>query len=89
MVGKRGITNTPAKEAAYLGRDVEERPAQDRKYRFRDQGKLDEDDQRRVQFKEQLLESVESSNYLQEYRKSEEEVCLSSESFSICCSTDE
>lgn len=75
MVGKRGITNTNPKESTYLQKDVEDRPPEDRKYRFRDQGTLDPDDQRRVMFKKQLLESVESSNYLQEYRKSEEEVC--------------
>jgi len=78
MVGKRGITSasTAQKEATYHRKDVEDRPPQDRKYRFRDLSKLDEDDLRRVQFKKQLLESVESSNYLQEFRKSEQEVCL-------------
>lgn len=78
MVGKRGVTrtNSTQKDSTYLWKDVEDRPLQDRKYRFRDQGKLDPDDQRRVQFKKQLLDSVESSSYLQEYRKSEEEVAL-------------
>lgn len=75
MVGKRGITNTTSSEESnYLRKDVEDRPLEDRKYRFRDQGKLDPDDQRRVMFKKQLLDSVESSNYLQEFRKSEAEV---------------
>lgn len=77
MVGKRGITTgTNPKESTYLRRDVEDgaRPPEDRKYRFRDNGELDFDDQRRVEFKRKLLESVEGSEYLQEYRKSEDEV---------------
>lgn len=77
MVGKRGITNTSSsKESTYLRKDVEDKPPEDRKYRFRDQGKLDPDDQKRVIFMKQLLDSVEGSDYLQEYRKSEDEVRL-------------
>lgn len=78
MVGKRGISSSDeqaAKESTYLRKDMEEgRPQQDRKYRFRDQANLDPDDQRRVEFKRQLLAGVENSD-LERYRKSDEEVC--------------
>ena len=64
MVGKRTIRcDSGAKESAYIQRDVEEgRPQQDRKYRFRDHGNLDLDDQRRVEFKVQLLKVIEESD---------------------------
>lgn len=54
----------------------EGRPQQDKKYRFRDQGTLDPDDQRRVEFKRKLLEAVDGSN-LERYRKSDDEVPIS------------
>ena len=77
MVGKRGINRSEqdaVKESTYLGKDVEEgRPQQDRKHRFRDQATLDPDDQRRVEFKKKLLESVEGGG-LERYRKSDKEV---------------
>ncbi|KAE8448497.1 hypothetical protein EG329_009378 [Mollisiaceae sp. DMI_Dod_QoI] len=73
MVGKRGITSNQ-KEAEYLQKDVEDRPPQDRKYRFRDNGILEPDDQRRVLFKKKLLESVEGSEYMQDFRKSNEQL---------------
>ena len=78
MAGKRG-TNQRRKstqDSTYLRKDLEDtgRPQQDRKYRFRDQGQLDPDDQRRVGFKKTLLESAEQSKYLEDFRKSDEEV---------------
>jgi hypothetical protein len=78
MVGKRGVkrASTGVKESTYLQKDVEEgRPAQDRKYRFRDQGNLDPDDQRRVEFKSKLLAAVDSSD-LEGFRKDDEQVLL-------------
>jgi hypothetical protein len=63
-----------SKASAYLSKDVEDRPPQDRKYRFRDEAHLEPDDQRRVQFKTKLLESVEGSKSLEVYRKSNSEV---------------
>ena len=65
MVGKRIVnrSNLAVKESIYLRRDLEEgRPQQDRKYRFRDQGHLGPDDQRRVEFKRKLLEAVGGSD---------------------------
>ena len=75
MVGKRGLDSEATKDATYLRKDVEEgRPQQDRKYRFRDQDRLDPDDQRRVEFKKKLLDGVDGS-HLERFRKSNEEVC--------------
>jgi hypothetical protein len=76
MVGKRA-TKPPrdqGKESTYLRKDIEDRPSHDRKYRFRDQGSLDPDDQRRVEFKKKLLEGVERSERMESYRKSDDEV---------------
>ncbi|KAM3068877.1 hypothetical protein ACMFMG_004051 [Clarireedia jacksonii] len=57
-----------------LRKDLESgRPAKDRKYRFRDNGRLEPDDQRRVEFKKKLLESVKRSD-LESFRKSDEEL---------------
>jgi nucleosome binding factor SPN SPT16 subunit len=57
-----------------LRKDLESgRPAKDRKYRFRDNGHLEPDDQRRVEFKKKLLDSVEQSD-LESFRRSDEEV---------------
>ena len=76
MVGKRGTRSDQSKESTYLRKDVEDQPPQDRKYRFRDNSKLDPDDQRRVEFKTKLLAGVENSK-LEEYRKSDSEACFS------------
>ena len=84
MAGKRGTITARqrkrSKDSTSLRRDLEEgtRPQGDHKYRFRDQSSLDADDRRRVQFKKTLLESVNRSKFLEEYRKSDEEVCPSS-----------
>ena len=81
MVGKRataGASNLP-RESQFLNHDVEDsgRPEQDRKYRFRDNGDLDPDDQRRVEFKKKLLDGVENADAnLEAFRKSDEEVSL-------------
>jgi hypothetical protein len=80
MVGKRTInrnnSNSAVKESTDLRNDIEEgRPPQDRKYRFRDQGALDPDDQRRVEFKRKLLDAVDGGN-LERYRKDDASVCL-------------
>lgn len=76
MAGKRGTTirRQQGKESTYLRKDIEDRPPQDRKYRFRDQGNLDPDDQRRLEFKKELLKSVEQSERLEGFRKSDDEV---------------
>jgi hypothetical protein len=78
MAGKRGTTQRrkSAGSQTQLRKDIEDggRPQRDRKYRFRDQGHLEPDDQRRVEFKTTLLDSVESSKYLEDYRKSDEAV---------------
>ena len=76
MVGKRGTRSDQSKESTYLRKDVEDQPPQDRKYRFRDNSKLDPDDQRRVEFKTKLLDGVEKSK-LEKYRKSDSEACFS------------
>jgi hypothetical protein len=76
MVGKRGTRSDQSKESSYLRKDVEDRPPQDRKYRFRDNSKLDPDDQRRVEFKTKLLDGVEHSK-LEEYRKSDSDARFS------------
>lgn len=79
MAGKRGTKSTQSlkpNESSFLGKDVEDRPPQDRKYRFRDEGRLEPDDQRRVQFKAKLLKSAEDSKFLEDYRKSDDEVSL-------------
>jgi len=77
MAGKRSIKKPKQpREHEYLSKDVEDRPPEDRKYRFRDNGKLDPDDQRRLEFKESLMSSVESSKGLEDYRKSDDEVGL-------------
>jgi hypothetical protein len=77
MAGKRGTTQRRRSTGSKirLGKDIEDgvKPQGDRKYRFRDQENLEPDDLRRVEFKTTLLESVESSKYLEEYRKSDEE----------------
>jgi len=75
MAGKRSIKKTQSREKDSFRKDVEDtRPQKDRKYRFRDHaGKLDQDDQRRVQFKELLLESVDNS-HMEDFRKSDEEL---------------
>jgi hypothetical protein len=60
-------------------RDVESagRPQQDHKYRFRDNAELEPDDQRRVEFKKKLLDSVENADSkMERFRKSDEEVCF-------------
>jgi hypothetical protein len=80
MVGKRTINRSNSsgavKESTYLRKDVEGgRPPQDRKYRFRDEGNLDPDDQRRVEFKRKLREAVDGSD-LEGFRKSDDEVGL-------------
>jgi len=81
MVGKRataGASSLP-RLSQFLNRDVEDsgRPEQDRKYRFRDNGDLDPDDQRRVEFKKKLLDGVENADANSEaFRKSDEEVFL-------------
>lgn len=77
MAGKRNIKKPKGgkREHEYLRKDLEEgRPQEDRKYRFRDNGKLDPDDQRRLEFKNKLIDSVESSKGLEDFRKSEEDV---------------
>ena len=80
MAGKRSIRKAIDSKkkgnTQYLGKDVEDRsrPAKDRQYRFRDNRKLDPDDQRREEFKHKLMDGVERSKVLQEYRKSEDEV---------------
>jgi len=74
MAGKRRTRPRQPKESTYLRKDAEDHPPQDRKYRFRDQSQLDPDDQRRVEFKKKLLDSVESSRYLEDYRKDNSEV---------------
>lgn len=62
------------KESTRIRRDLEEgTPSKDRKYRFRDHGPLEPDDQRRVGFKKKLLDSVEGSN-LENFRKTDDEV---------------
>jgi hypothetical protein len=78
MAGKRGTTQRRKSTGSKirLGKDIEDgaKPQRDRKYRFRDHENLEADDLRRVEFKTTLLKSVESSKYLEEYRKSDEEV---------------
>lgn len=84
MAGKRNIRRTVSpsqksndKKYEDRGKDVEDRtsrPEHDRKYRFRDHARLDPDDQRRVDFKQKLLEGVDASQGLEDYRKSDEEV---------------
>lgn len=74
MAGKRATRSGKPKESTYLRKDVEDKPQQDRRYRFRDEAHLEPDDRRRVQFKTTLLESVERSKYLEDYRKSDDEV---------------
>jgi hypothetical protein len=90
MVGKRDINGTSqeaVKESTNIRKDVEEgRLQQDRKYRFRDQGNLDPDDQRRVEFKKKSLVVVDENN-LKRYKKSIDEVCslsLSDLNLDIC-----
>ena len=74
MVGKRATkANKVSQESTYIRKDVEDRPQQDRKYRFRDQQNLDLDDQRRLKFKNLLLENVENSS-LEDFRKDDNEV---------------
>lgn len=82
MAGKRSIrrATTPAKtkkDQEFLGKDVEDRrsrPKEDRQCRFRDNNQLDRDDQRRVEFKQKLMDGVERSRWLEEYRKSGDDV---------------
>jgi len=74
MAGKRATRREKPKESTYLRKDIEDRPLQDRRYRFRDEAHLEPDDQRRVQFKNTLLDSVEKSKWLEDYRKSDDEV---------------
>lgn len=82
MAGKRAIRRastaaTTKNDHGHLGKDVEDRkspPAKDRQYRFRDNSQLDPDDQRRVEFKQKLMDGVERSRGLEEYRKSDDEV---------------
>lgn len=85
MAGKRSIRRvaSPSQkdDKKYEGKDVEDRgssrPAKDRKHRFRDQERdLEPDDQRRVEFKQKLMDSVESSRGLEDFRKSDEEVFI-------------
>ncbi|RDW92467.1 cation diffusion facilitator-like protein [Coleophoma crateriformis] len=72
MAGKRGIHGKPTDEQ--IRRDLEQgRPRSDRKYRFRDHGYLEPDDQRRVEFKKKLMAGVDCSN-LESFRKSDEEL---------------
>lgn len=75
---KRGSSSSQVKESEYLRQDVETgRPPKDRKYRFRDNGNLEPDDQRRLEFKNKLLSAVEAGNKkLDGFRKSEDEVCF-------------
>ena len=77
MAGKRRARSSQQKDSAYLRKDVEDtKPSKDHKYRFSDNSTLDADDQRRLKFKQKLLESVESSKYLEEYRKNDDQVNL-------------
>jgi hypothetical protein len=89
MVGKRGVVKKP-RVVTYLRKDVEEgRPAQDRKYRFRDQKNLDPDDRKRVEFKKLLLDGPDGvdgngrERGMEAYRRSDEEVCSFDASGSI------
>jgi hypothetical protein len=76
MAGKRAAKKNQSKERANHRNDVEDgRPQKDRKYRFRENNlELDKDDQRRVHFKTLLLESVDKSQYLEDFRRSDDEV---------------
>lgn len=85
MVGKRVTSFKIAQKGDnYLRKDIEDRgkPLHDRKYRFRDHGYLEPDDQRRVEFKKKLLAGVDRGN-LEGYRKSDDEVCFPSEIASL------
>lgn len=82
MAGKRGTKTrhgrdaktTAPKESEYLRRDLESgQPSKDHKYRFRDHGNLEPDDQRREEFKQKLLSAVDNGD-LEKFRKSDEEV---------------
>ena len=85
MAGKRTSKKSQSKEKDSIRKDVEDgRPQKDRKYRFRDNGKLDKDDQRRVHFKNLLLDSVDKS-HLEQFRKSDEEVRRRFEFNKIIC----
>jgi hypothetical protein len=76
MAGKRTTRKkSEQKDSTYLRKDIEDRPPQDRRYRFRDHNtNLDPDDQRRVQFKTKLLDSVESSKHLEDFQKSDSQL---------------
>jgi len=79
MVGHRSRSFIN-KEGDAIRKDVEEtgKPQQDKKYRFRDNGVLEPDDQRRVEFKTKLLDSVDSADSkLERFRKSDDEVIIS------------
>ena len=77
MVRRRATASKSPKEIECDAKDVEERgrPQRDRKYRFRDNQELEPDDQRRVEFKKKLLDSVENAE-MERFRKSGEEVCF-------------
>ncbi|KAL3422328.1 cation efflux family protein [Phlyctema vagabunda] len=72
MAGHRVSRKTTNQQ--HLRRDVEEgKPQNDRKYRFRDNGYLEPDDQRRVEFKTKLLHGVDRDN-LEAFRKRDGEL---------------
>lgn len=77
MVRRRATASKSPKEIERDAKDVEERggPQRDRKYRFRDNQELEPDDQRRVEFKKKLLDSVENAE-MERFRKGGEEVCF-------------
>ncbi|KAL2070360.1 hypothetical protein VTL71DRAFT_13386 [Oculimacula yallundae] len=55
------------------GNGARRRPPRDRMYRFRDNGNLDVDDQRRVEFKKTLLAAIDQDK-MENFRKSEDEI---------------
>lgn len=86
MAGHRGFKK-PA-DSEQLRKDLENgRPQKDRKYRFRDavDGQLEPDDQRRVEFKQKLLEGCDGDR-LEEFRLDDEHVCISGPA-AACLST--
>ncbi|CZT12345.1 uncharacterized protein RCO7_09059 [Rhynchosporium graminicola] len=54
------------------GNGAKRRPPRDRMYRFRDNGSLDHDDQRRVEFKKRLLAAIDEDK-MENFRKPEDE----------------
>lgn len=77
MAGHRARSSSKPRRVHDVRTDVENlgKPQKDRKYRFRDNGHLEPDDERRVEFKKTLLRSTNGPDAnLERFRRSDEEV---------------